>query len=247
MVVQTMSDDERVFEAFRALNWVLDWKDELSPTVVDRFKRGTRFPYVQSFERTDVRGNVWRLLFIVPTKKHKKLGLYGTFCYTTYFLPPKTRNDNNAGRGVLFYDPIGLKKLLDQLSRGEKPVRNSCISDIVPHAINRYVERCLLKEGKRGYDIHQIVKDLVLRWCHFDVLADKAGDKSAAKHADKGICPYDVLIRGGGILRGYIVNSGVIRFFTYISPDEMFDNQLERYNEMLAEHAAWKAKGLVRW
>ena len=247
MIVQTMSDDERTFEAFRALDWVLSWQDELVPMVIDRFKRGTRFPYVQSFERTDERGNVWRLLFMVPTKMHKKRGIYGTYCYTTYFLPPKTRKDNNAGRGVLLYDPFGLDKMLRQLERGEENVRKTCVIDIVPHAINRYVERCLLREGKRGYDIHQIVKDLLLRWFHFDVLADKAGDKSAEKHADKGICPYDVLIRDGGILRGCIANSGVIRFFTYISPAEMFPNQIERYHEMQAEHAAWKAKGLIHW
>ena len=99
-------------------------------------------------------------------------------CYTTYYKPPKRKeNDINSGYGVLMYDPFPME---NYIQHHEDPnVRLAAVMDIVPHAINRFTQRCLKPEGKTGYDIHKKLENMLLRWRHFDVLADMYGDKTA--------------------------------------------------------------------
>ena len=79
----------------------------------------------------------------------------------------------------------------------------------------------------------------------FDIDADLYGDKNAEKHANDGICPYDVVMSGGGLLRGSIVNEMLVRFNTYIDKDSMFHNQLERHDEMISEYYQMKRTGNI--
>jgi hypothetical protein len=88
------------------------------------------------------------------------------------------------------------------------------------------------------------IESIMARWMHFDICADKMGDASAAKHIEDNICPYDVYMKGGGMLRGQIVNDMFLRFFTYISEDMMFDLQKEIQRDMTKEHYQWVRKGL---
>jgi len=37
----------------------------------------------------------------------------------------------------------------------------------------------------------------------------------------------------------------LVRMFTYVSKDDLYENQQERHDEMLRERAEWKAKGLI--
>jgi hypothetical protein len=71
------------------------------------------------------------------------------------------------------------------------------------------------------------------------------GDKNAEKHANDGLCPYDVVMNGGGLLRGFIVNEMLIRFNTYIDEDSMFDNQIERQSKMVSEYFKMKRTGNI--
>ena len=48
-------------------------------------------------------------------------------------------------------------------------------------------------------------ENMMVRWQWFDISADLYGDKNAEKHANDGVCPYDVVMNGGGLLRGFIV------------------------------------------
>ena len=49
---------------------------------------------------------------------------------------------------------------------------------------------------------------------------------------------------GGGILRGYIVSETLIRFFSYVSDDMMYDDQKEWQEEMNSEYFKWKNSGM---
>ena len=86
-------------------------------------------------------------------------------------------------------------------------------------------------------------ENMMTRWQWFDIRADLYGDKNAEKHANDGLCPYDVVMRGGGLLRGFIVNSMLVRFNTYIDKESMYDNQIERQNEMVSEFYQMKRTG----
>jgi hypothetical protein len=52
-------------------------------------------------------------------------------------------------------------------------------------------------------------------------------------------------MNGGGLLRGFIVNEMLIRFNTYIDEDSMFDNQIERHDEMISEYFQMKRTGNI--
>ena len=54
---------------------------------------------------------------------------------------------------------------------------------------------------------------------------------------------YDVMMKDGGILRGHIMNAVLVRFFTYIGADDLYDSQDERYEEMQKEALQWKVQG----
>jgi hypothetical protein len=48
---------------------------------------------------------------------------------------------------------------------------------------------------------------------------------------------------GGGLLRGSIINDLLVRFNTYIDKESMFDNQIERHDEMVSEYYKMKRTG----
>ena len=115
------------------------------------------------------------------------------------------------------------------------------IVDIVPHAFNRYTERYLKPKGLENIEFERKVESIISRWRHFDVV----GDKSSDNNKDKGVAPYDVFMSDGGILRGYVVDEIMIRFFSYVSDDMMYDDQKEWQNEMNSEYFRWLNKGML--
>ena len=239
-----MNDDEKVYEAVRMVHILYNEFQKRSFAVTEKFRNATKYPYILRYNMQDDRRNVWRLLCILPSKAVKKKHRYLTMCYTTYYIPPKHKeNDTNSGYGVLMYDPMSMENYVQH--KDDPNVRMVAVMDIVPHAINRFTQRCLKPEGKTGYDIHKKVESMLLRWRHFDVFADMYGDKSSIKHKDDGLLPYDMIMREGGMLRGQLVNQMLVRMFTYVSKDDLYENQQERHDEMLRERAEWKAKGLI--
>lgn len=239
-----MNEEEKLYEAVRMVHILYAEYQKRSMAVTEKFKNATKYPYILRFNIQDDRRNVWRLLCILPSKAVKKKHRYLTMCYTTYYIPPKHKeNDTNSGYGVLMYDPMSMEKYVQH--KDDPNVRMAGVMDIVPHAVNRFTDRCLKAEGKTGYDIHRKIEDMILRWRHFDVMADMYGDKSSIKHQDDGILPYDMIMREGGMLRGQLVNPMLVRMFTYVSKDDLYENQQERHDEMMRERAEWKAKGLI--
>lgn len=227
-----MNDQERAYEALRVTNWLCACMEAYNDEVVDKFKRGTKFPYFQRFVKTDDKRNVWHLLFYILTKEMKKKCLYYTMAYTVFDVPPKRkRNDNNAGKGCILFDPITMKRMLD----GDPHARGAVV-EIEPHAFHRYKDRHLIIRGKEKTEIDYKLESMLKRWKWFDVAADIFGDENAKKHMRDGSIPYDVIMRGGGLLRGQMENDIFIRFTTYISEDQMFENQIERQEDMEKEY-----------
>lgn len=229
-----MTDDEKVFEAFRVTKWICEIHDKVKDKIMERFRKGNRFPYIQRYKIEDDRKNTWLLLLCCPSKNAKKKGAYYIHCYTTYDVPRKRKeNDVNAGKGIILFSPVAMSDMID---RGpDNIVRLSAVIDIVPHAFNRYTERYLIPNGKANMPFYRKVEDMVLRWLYFDIEADLLGDINAKKHKGDNICPYDVFMRGGGMLRGQLVNNMLLRFTTYISDDMMFEGQRERQKAIIKE------------
>jgi hypothetical protein len=69
--------------------------------------------------------------------------------------------------------------------------------------------------------------------------------KVQKKHLSDGGLPYDVYLRGGGMLRGKLYNNIMLRLFTYVADDQLFDNQRERQEEMTKEYYQFKRKGYI--
>ena len=244
MVLYTMNNEEKVFEAVRTVPVINVLLDKVKHEVTDKFRRATKYPYILRYDLTDDRMNNWRVLCILPSKAVKKKHIYQTLCYTTYEVPPmRKENNTNSGRGALLYDPLAMAHYIE--NRDDPNVRLAAVMDIVPHAVNRFTDRCLKAEGKTGLDIHKKMESLILRWRHFDVLPDQHGDLSSIKHKDDGLLPYDIIMGEGGLLRGQLVNNLLVRMFTYVSKDDLFENQEERHAEMLRERMEWKAKGWI--
>lgn len=236
-----MNDIEKSFEAARMAPVLCEMVDRYGYTVMDKFRRGARFPYFQKFRKEDDRGNVWTLLFYVLSKEMKKKGLYYTMAYITYDIPRKRKEDDvNAGRGCLLLDPLAMNRVLNKVPG----CRQAIVMDIVPHAFNRYTSRYLKPLGKDGMDFDHKLENMLTRWQWFDICADLFGDENAKKHMNDDGFQYDVFMRGGGMLRGQMVHNLLIRFTTYISEDMMYEDQQKRQSEMQSEYFKLKKDGL---
>ena len=111
--------------------------------------------------------------------------------------------------------------------------------DITPHAFNRYTERYLKPKGLQ-LEFDQKVENIMnrWRWC------DTEGDKSSRKYTKDVLSSYDIFMQGGGMLRGQILNMTSMRFFTYVSEDMYYSNQLERQKDTLREYQKIKNRGV---
>lgn len=237
MITSTMNDVEKTYEAVRVCEWAKTVCDDLWETVIDRFKRGTKFPYFQRCMCEDDRKNKWMFTFLCKTKEDKRKGRYWVLCYTTYEIEKKKDNgtnkyDGNTGKGIIAFEPKGLYNNYVL----QKPSGFGVVLDIVPHTFNRYTQRYLKSKGKENIEFQRKVESVMLRWGHFDVM----GDESSDKHGDY---PYDVFMAGGGMMRGQLVHPLLIRFYTYVDKDMYFDNQKEREEKMLSEYYHWKNEG----
>ena len=240
MVLPTMNDDEKAFEAFRIYKTAISVYEEYGDLIWERFRKGTKFPYVQRIAFDDDRRNKWIMLVICKSKKMARKGQFWCFCYTTYEIEKKNSDgtnkyDGNTGKGILAIDPFAMKNRSDGIYKGM-----GAVIDITPHALNRYTQRYLKPNGLENIEFARKVESMILRWRHFDVM----GDRSSEKHKDKGFAPYDVFMSDGGILRGYMVNEMLIRFFSYVSDDMMYDDQKEWQDEINSEYFRWLNKGV---
>lgn len=228
-----MNDEDKIFEAFRMTNILCEIYDEYEEEMLEKFRKGTRFPYFQRIAYTDDKHNKWVLLRYMLDKKMRSKGYSYTQAYITYDIPRKRKEkDLNAGRGVLIFDPLAMKRRLD----GDKTGRLVAVVDIVPHAFNRYTERYLEPLGRGNIEFALKLESMLKRWQWFDIDADRNGDINAQKHADGNLFPYDVIMRGGGMLRGQLTHEMMLRFTTYVSPDMMYDNQIEQHERMRSEY-----------
>lgn len=245
MILQNMNDEEKFHEAFRVVEKTKRLFDSVMDDVSDRFSRGTRFPYFIRYAFED-NGNPWRLVFMCRSKEQKKRKSFFTFCYTTYSIEkaPKDMSPKdlkhgkniNCGKGVLWFDPNGLYHYLRQ-TPGNHGL--GCVVDITPHAFNRYTERYLKPKGLQ-LEFDQKVENIMnrWRWC------DTEGDKSSRKYTKDVLSSYDIFMQGGGMLRGQILNMTSMRFFTYVSEDMYYSNQLERQKDTLREYQKIKNRGV---
>lgn len=235
MILQTMSDDNKTFEAFRIVNIAYNTYMEYGEEILKRFKKGTKFPYFNRVVFDDDRGNRWHVIFECQSKKFAKKNLMRSFCYTIYNVFGKK---GNSGKGVMLFDTC---QMYDWVNNREETDRMATFMDIVPHAFNRFTERYLKPLGKDNVEFERKVELLMSNWLYFDV----GGDKSSEKHTDKGEYPYDVFMKNGGILRGNVVNDILIRFFTFVSKDMLFDEQTEWHKEMQSELWSARRRGII--
>ena len=235
MIIQTMNDQEKFYEAFRVVNKAKAIFDDVKDDVIERFHRGTRFPYYNRYAFED-NGNNWRIVFLCKSKEHKRKGLYYTFCYTTYIIE-KPKKDINCGRGILWFDPVGITKYIQ--NPDSQNTGFGLICDITPHAFNRYKERFLKPKGLE-IDFDKTVENMLCRWKWFDII----GDKSSRKYTQDVVSSYDVFMQGGGMLRGQILDGMSMRFFTYVSEDMYYSNQLQRQKDMFREYHRLKHEGV---
>ena len=240
MVLHTMNDEEKGWEAFRIYPTAIDLYEQYKDRIWEKFRKGTKFPYVQRIAFDDDRRNRWIMVILCKSKKAARKGQFWSFCYTTYEIQKKRNDgtnkyDGNTGKGILGIDPFGMKVRVNGGTYGL-----GMIVDIVPHAFNRYTERYLKPKGLENIEFERKVESIISRWRHFDVV----GDKSSGKNKDKGIVPYDVFMSDGGMLRGYVVDEIMIRFFSYVSDDMMYEDQKEWQDEMNSEYFKWKNSGM---
>ena len=240
MVLHTMNDEEKGWEAFRIYPTAIDLYEQYKDKMWEKFRKGTKFPYIQRIAFDDDRRNRWIMIILCKSKKAARKGQFWSFCYTTYEIQKKRNDgtnkyDGNTGKGILGIDPFGMKVRVNGGTYGL-----GMIVDIVPHAFNRYTERYLKPKGLENIEFERKVESIISRWRHFDVV----GDKSSGKNKDKGIVPYDVFMSDGGMLRGYVVDEIMIRFFSYVSDDMMYDDQKEWQDEMNSEYFKWKNNGM---
>ncbi len=234
MILQTMNDDEKFYEAFRIVNKAKEVWEANKKNAFGRFLRGSHFPY---FIHTDFEdnGNKWRIIYMCKSKNYKKKKCFFSLCYTTYSIEKKKKN-GNGGKGILWFDPSGLWH--HTYTNDGKDHGFGFICDIIPHAFNRYTERFLTPRGlELSFD--RKVEDLMYRWKWFDVV----GDKSSKKYVSEKGMSYDVFIQGGGMLRGQILDPLTMRLFTFVSEDMYFANQKDRQETMLREYQLMKYNG----
>ena len=201
------------------------------------------FPTFESICFDDDRMNRWILTFFVPTKKMAKMGRICVRCHTTYDIPPKRcENQTNAGKGVIDFDPILLYQSIHNMRDDS---RGAFIFDYVPHAINRYTDRYLKPNGFNGLEMRKKMEKIYSRYTHFDIDADRNGDISSQKQIQKNgiICPYDIIMKEGGMFRGGIVDNRLIMVYTYVSPSMMYETQTKRATEMTRERYDWEKEG----
>lgn len=240
MILSTMNDNEKAFEAFRIYPVAIDMYERISDELWGKFKKGTKFPYFQRIAFSDDRNNKWVMSILCKSRKEMKKGHFWCFCYTTYEIEKKRHDgtnkyDGNTGKGVLAIDPFAMKNRANGVNVGM-----GAVMDITPHALNRYTQRYLKPKGLENMEFIKKVENIILRWRHFDVI----GDESSDKHDDKGIAPYDVFMAGGGILRGYIVNEMLIRFFSYVSDEMLYEDQKTWQETINKEYFRWLNKGV---
>ena len=202
MILQNMTDKEKFYEAIRVAEKTKNLFDNVLDDVMDKFRRGQRFPYFIRYAFED-HGNNWRLVFMCRSKEQKKKKAFFSFCYTTYNIEKSPKDmgpkdlkhgkDINCGKGILWFDPNGLWHYLHHYQKVES-------------IMNRW------------------------RWC------DVVGDKSSQKYTKNVLSSYDIFMQGGGMLRGQILDMLSMRFFTYVSEDMYYSNQLERQEETLREY-----------
>ena len=102
MILPTMNDEEKVFEAVRMSDWLCSICDDLHEQVVEKFKKGTRFPYFQRCRATDDKNNnlITKPPPVLPEGRRKAIRMaFFTFhflLFTFHFLLPL----GGAGRGL---------------------------------------------------------------------------------------------------------------------------------------------------
>jgi hypothetical protein len=242
MLLQTMNDGEKASEAFRIYPVAIGTYKQCEKMIWDKFKKGTRFPYFQRIAFDDDRGNKWIMSILCKSRKGMKKGQFWCFCYTTYEIEKKksdgtNKYDGNTGKGILAIDPFAMKNRADGIYKGM-----GAVMDITPHALNRYTQRYLKPNGLENIEFVKKVESMMLRWRHFDVM----GDESSRHNSDKGMFPYDVFMKDGGILRGYMVDEMLVRFFSYVSDDMLHDDQREWQEEMESEYLRWVNEGYFK-
>lgn len=153
MVLQTMNDMEKAFEAFRICEYAKSIYDECIEEVISKFRKGTRFPYFQHYAFEDDRNNTWILVFMCKSKADKKKERFMCMCYTEYEIEKRDEKgrkiyDSNTGKGVLMIDPISLVAR----RMGEERGGMGAIMDFVPHLFNQYTDRYLKPRGKENIE-----------------------------------------------------------------------------------------------
>lgn len=233
MLLPTMSTDEKAFEAFRIKNFAHEWARQLHDENEDKVRRAVKFPYKFSVTKKDDYGNTWIVKMVYANKTQWKQRIAHYWCYTTYRITKrdKTGNphyDTNTGPGIIAFDPT--------VTKNEKFL----VVDIVPHCINQYRKRHLEPLGRQDITLDAVIDSIMLRWKHFDVAEEHAMEK----HDDKGLLPYNIIMQGGGQLLGNLSTPVTLILFTYVSPDMMFEDQLERQQCMMTEWSSWQANGI---
>ena len=238
MILPQMTDDEKGYQAFRIRDLAKRWAYKFREEVLPKFDKAFKYPYSLFKKHDDGYGNEWTLLFCLPCKEDKKRGRMRALCFTTYNVEKKDKKgrmkfDGNTGKGVILFDPLTLWCASKENRMG------GGVMEFLPHVLHRYTERYLKPLGKENISTDKKIASIAARWKYFDV----GGDEYSQKHNDKGILAYDVFLKGGGMLRGQMSNPIYVKFFTYVSDDQLYENQRETQQKITNEYYSLLREG----
>jgi len=241
MITSTMTIEDRCFEACRMYPVLYEFHKEKSKIFHDRLMKKTSaaFPYYNRFTFVDDKRNEWHFVYLCKSKEWRRKSIYFCFAYFIYEIPPmRKENQTNAGKGVISCNPdyLGRYYSNDYMMADEDCII-PFIFDIVPHAMNRYNERYLKPKGLDDLDFTKKVEMMLGNWINFDVSADLYGDISTKNNLKENSFPYDITLRNCGTLKGTLYTScQYIQFYTFISNDIMYQDQIERHKTMTKEY-----------
>ena len=220
MILPQMTDTEKSYHAFRIKDLAKRWAYEFRREVAQKFDKAFKYPYSLFRKHNDGYGNEWTLLFCLPCKEDKKKGRMRALCYTVYNVEKKDRKgrmkfDGTTGKGVIMFDPLLLWCASPDNHMGGGVV------EFLPHVMNRYTQRYLKPLGKENIPFDKKMASIVARLKYFDT----EGDAYSQKYSGEDKMPYDMFLKGGGMLRGQLTSAIYVKFYTYVSDELLYDNQ----------------------
>lgn len=229
-----MTDAERAVEILSASKMLMDTMKENQSWAVARLMKWREYPAFARLPVVDDRHNRYLIIYYLTKKMKRKRQMFIN-CVLPYEIPPNRKEQSNCGKGFYFFNPCAICAKCDEyfLTGEYTGSRTLPIYDFTPHALSRYKERYLAKVGGLDLSFEKKIENILGRLTFIDAFSNEDGDKNAAKHINNDTqFSLDIMMRGGGMFRGRNECNVMTRMMTYVSPEMMFENQLERFEKI---------------